>query len=409
VFRRFARRRSTVRRRRLAAGAGVFCMVMLTLVVGMSSARTVRNAPVVTHSRCQHRSAAKARRKACASWQPLKRLKERVQAEKETTEPAPKPSQQEATTIKPSHFRFFAPTSVWNQTLTASAPLDPASAAIVGKLAEEVTQEQGEGKGPYINTTSWSVPVYTVLASQPTVRVTLEQASRAPSLQTAWNAVPLPPYAQPAAGGDKHLVVWQPSTNRLWEFWHLQNTVGGWQASWGGAIQNVSSSPGFYNAEAFPGATIWWGASASSLPLAGGLVTLEDLAAGEINHALALAVPNTRANVYALPAQRTDGGMWALSSIPEGAHLRLDPSLDLAALHLPRFTLLLAEAAQRYGIVVRDSSSEVTFYGQDPTPTGTNPYTGPYGYFEGKTPQQLLAAFPWSHLELLKMELQTQS
>jgi hypothetical protein len=51
----------------------------------------------------------------------------------------------------------------------------------------------------------------------------------------------------------------------------------------------------------------------------------------------------------------------------------------------------------------------VAFYAQDPTPTGINPYSGTHGYFEGKSPQQLLEAFPWSHLQLLKMELHSNS
>ncbi|MGO9759949.1 MAG: hypothetical protein ACLP1Q_01645, partial [Solirubrobacteraceae bacterium] len=38
-------------------------------------------------------------------------------------------------------------------------------------------------------------------------------------------------------------------------------------------------------------------------------------------------------------------------------------------------------------------------------PTGTEPYTGADGYFEGKYPRELLASFPWNRLELLKMEL----
>jgi hypothetical protein len=126
---------------------------------------------------------------------------------------------------------------------------------------------------------------------------------------------------------------------------------------------------------------------------------------GQINHALAMALPDVRVGVYASPAQRTDGVDTEPLALPEGAHLRLDPNLDLASLHLPRLTLMLAEAAQRYGIVVRDYAANVTFYGQDPTPTGTNPYTGPNGYFEGESPSQLLITFPWSHLQLLKMEL----
>ncbi len=92
-------------------------------------------------------------------------------------------------------------------------------------------------------------------------------------------------------------------------------------------------------------------------------------------------------------------------SLPEGAHLRLDPGLDLARLHLPHFTMLIAEAAQKYGIIVGETGPNVSFYGQDPTPTGKNPYRGPTGYFEGHQPNELLASFPWSHVQLLKMDL----
>jgi hypothetical protein len=270
-----------------------------------------------------------------------------------------------------------------------------------------VAHEEEVKKGPAVNTVAWSVPVYTVPANQPTVKVTLPYASFASrsALQTAWEAVPLPANAQPASGTDKHLVVWQPSTDRLWEFWHLEKVGEGWEAFWGGAIQNVSDASGAYSPEAWVGATTSWGASASSLSIAGGLITLEDLEKGTINHALAIAVPNTRAGVYAAPAQRTDGESSEASSLPEGAHLRLEPGLDLASLHLPHFTLMLAEAAQRYGIVVRDTAANVAFYAQDPTPTGTNPYTGAHGYYEGKSAAQLLAVFPWAHLQLLKMEL----
>jgi hypothetical protein len=306
-------------------------------------------------------------------------------------------------------FRFFSPTGFWNKEVSANAPLDSSSAEVVGALNAEVAEELEAEKGPAINTTAFSVPVYTVPAEQPMVKVRLESASENPTLQAAWEAVPLPPNAQPAVGGDKHLVVWQPSTNKLWEFWHLEKTEVGWEAAWGGAIEHASSDSGAYGPEAWPGATTGWGASGSSLSMPGGLITLEDLERGEINHALAMAVPNTRAGVYASPAQRTDGSSIALGSLPEGAHLRLDPSLDLASLHLPRLTLMMAEAAQRYGIFIRDTASNVAFYAQDPIPTGTEPYTGPHGYFDGKSPGHLLTSFPWSHLQLLKMELHSTS
>jgi hypothetical protein len=307
--------------------------------------------------------------------------------------------------VQPSTpFRFFSPSSFWNTQVPADAPLDPSSAAVVGALDEEIAAEERSADGPWINTTRYSVPVYTVPAGQPTVPVQLHGRLNV-ALSSAWSAVPLPSSAEPAVGTDADLFVWQPSTNRLWEFWRLVHGSEGWSASWGGAMQNVSSDQGVYGPEAWPGAQTWWGVSASSLSLVGGLISLEDLKLGQINHALAMAIPDVRGGVHASPAQRSDGKSSDPLSLPEGAHLRLNPNLDLAALHLPRLTLMIAEAAQRYGIFITDGSPIAEFYAQDPSPTGTEPYKGPSGYFEGKYPSQLLASFPWSQLELLKMEL----
>jgi hypothetical protein len=317
-----------------------------------------------------------------------------------------------------SPFRFFSSTSFWNRRVPSHARRARHSAQIVYLLDEEVAAEEQTKTGPNINTARWSVPIYTVPADEPTVKialVTLKEPSTPSALeadralQSAWNAVPLPPNAQPAEGTDKHLVVWQPSTDRLWEFWRLAQTGGHWQASWGGAMQDVSSNQGVYGPGAWPGAQPWWGGSACSLSLAGGLITLEDLELGQINHAVVIGIPQVRAGVYASPAQRDDGTSADPLSLPEGAHLRLDPKLNLAALHLPRLTLMIAEAAQRYGIFVRSAGANVSFYGQDPVPTGTEPYSGPEGYFEGHTATQLIADFPWSHLELLKMDLHRDS
>jgi hypothetical protein len=306
-------------------------------------------------------------------------------------------------------FRFFSPSSFWNEEVPSDAELDPNSSSIVEAFNEQISSEQETKSGPSIATTDYSVPIYTVPADQPMVPVKLLGHSTHTALRSAFEAVPLPPNAQPAAGTDKHLVVWQLSTNRLWEFWRIEKTAEGWQTEWGGAMQNVSSNPGVYGPEAWPGAESSWGGDASSLSLAGGLVTLEDLEDGEINHALAMVVPNVRAGVYASPAQRTDGYSDNQLSLPEGAHLRLDPNLNLAALHLPRFTLMIAEAAQRYGIFVRSSALSngiVAFYGQDPTPTGTDPYPG---HWQGESSVQILDGFPWNRLQLLKMELHSSS
>lgn len=302
-------------------------------------------------------------------------------------------------------FRFFSRSSFWNTSLPAEAPQDAESAALVGALDTEVGEELAAETGPWINTTSYSVPIYTVPKDQATVRVHLASPYSAPGLRAALRAVPMLPNGRPAAGTDAHLVIWQPSSDRLWEFWHLEHVASGWRTGWGGAMDDASSNPGVYSSAAWPGADRFWGASATSLSIAGGLITLEDLSRGEINHALALTVPEPRAGIYASPARRTDGTSSNPLSLPEGAHLRLDPHLRLSTLHLPRVTLLIARAAQRYGIFVRDKARTVAFSAQAPRSARRDPYAGPQGYFAGEMPSQLLASFPWSHLQVLKMNL----
>src|ERR1700684_988632 len=54
-------------------------------------------------------------------------------------------------------FRFFSESSIWNAPVSG-APVDPQSAQFVAALAELVAAEGGAG----INTTRYSVPVYTV-------------------------------------------------------------------------------------------------------------------------------------------------------------------------------------------------------------------------------------------------------
>jgi hypothetical protein len=299
-------------------------------------------------------------------------------------------------------YRFFASSSVWNAPV-GNASVDSESSQYIKALNELVASENGA----WINTTRYSVPVYTVGSKQPKVVVQLVHHHPNAALSQAWRAVPLPSDAMPSAGTDGALVVWQPSTDTLWEFWRLRHEgeQGGWSAWWGGVIQHAPSDSGVNGPQSWPGAQSWWGVAATSLSLVGGLISLEDLERGVINHAISMSLPSVRAGVYAAPAQRTDGRSTEPYALPEGAHLRLDPKLDLKSLNLPRMTLMMAEAAQRYGIIINDRATEVTFQAQDPAPTGTEPYRGPNGYFEGMTPRQLLAGFPWSRLELLKMEL----
>jgi hypothetical protein len=296
----------------------------------------------------------------------------------------------------PACGRFFGPAAVWNRPLAADAQLDPDSDAVTRDLLKKVDAGRRNDLPPTIATDAYAPPVYTVPVTQPRVRVQLDPGDDR-SLAAAFESVPLPSKATPAPGSDHELVVWQPSTDTLWEFWRLRRAHGGWHARWGGRLDHVYTGPGHYTA---PHAS--WGTTASSLPLVGGMITPRELAAGHIDHALAVAVPHTRASAFSRPAQRTDGDSACAHAVPEGARFRLDPSLDIDSLALPRAIAIIARAAQQYGIYVRDQSDSVTFYAQSTVSLPSDPYPALFGGYE---PYVLLERFPWSHLQLLKMQL----
>jgi hypothetical protein len=311
---------------------------------------------------------------------------------------------------RPLH--LFSSASVWNRRLPASAPLAPNSAGVVARLDGFVDTSLAKGIGPWINTTDYSTPIYTVPASQPRVRVHLNEYK--PGLSQALAAVPIPPNAKPAAGSDAQMTIYQPSTNTLWELGGAYRTMSGrWHARSGGRIPHVSSDPGYFRNLDGPGGTVIeqasWGSTASGLPIAAGLITLPDLASGHIAHALALLVPAAAARVFYCPARRTDGYDTSPGAIPEGAHFRLDPALNLSKLAMPPITRMIANAAQTYGLIVADQTGvTVGFRAQDPTPVMRAGLPNPYlRYFAdpatGKyeLPTKFLASFPWSHLRLL--------
>ncbi len=301
--------------------------------------------------------------------------------------------------------RPFASTSVWYARVPADAPLDPSSGRLVATLVQQVATY-----GTGFDTTRWSTPVYIVRAGEPTAFVHKDPPETAIAnrpLQQAFSAVPIPPDARSAAGTDELMVIYQPSTDTMWESWHTRLEGDGWHFEYGGRIIDVSRNPGYYErlvaSNGVPLEQPQWGAAASGLPLLASLITFRDLAAGVIDHALEIALPEVRHGVVAWPAQRSDGQSNDPDSIPEGAHFRLDPRLNINRLHLPPLTRMIAFAAQRYGIIVRDRSGAVSMDGQAPTtPAEGAVWAGATG---GLLPYQVLQSFPWSHLQLLRMRL----
>jgi hypothetical protein len=292
-------------------------------------------------------------------------------------------------------------------------------------FVRDIVRQVG-GRGTAVNIDHYTPPLYIVGPDAPVMRVKAARSSDPRwsfgPLQRQWNDVPRPENFQPSAGTDKDAIIYQPSTGRYFEFWGLEpgNAMDAgssrewlpqWQAAWGGQIDDLAKSPGYFppTREGHK-----FGVAATSLALLAGLMTIAEQKSGRINHVLHVALPETRRGVWVHPAQRTDGVVDRPDAIPQGTLFRLPASFDLAGIRLDPLARMIAEAVQKHGMLVRDTAGVVAFYAENPLSSQpqTHPYFGQDGILRcpaGKAVpacypdgNNRLAGFPWERLEAVR-------
>ncbi|HUC15248.1 MAG TPA: hypothetical protein VMS00_12415 [Acidimicrobiales bacterium] len=252
-------------------------------------------------------------------------------------------------------------------------------------------------------------PVYQVPASTPDVAVTVasgcndftgNQPSPNGSGLTG-TEVPIPSYAVAGSSSDHILTVYQPSSNREWEFWLAQDNGGSWSACWGGE-ESLSGSAGV-----FPNP---YGESASGIANLATEITEGDIASGSIDHAIGFEVlgnecdwSGTSANGGLSPADRTDCGQDIAGAPAEGQWFRFPASLAMPS-GLSPFAQMVFKAVQTYGMVVVDQGGAVALeadqtsvWGEEGN-SGTDPITASVDGLQG---YQVVASLPWQDLEAI--------
>ena len=282
----------------------------------------------------------------------------------------------------------------------STAPLNPNSAALVSNLAQQVAVRYS-GVAAF-NVNSYGTSVYTVSADQPRIDVAWDNCQGKTYTPTGllgpggqFTAVPIPDEAVPATGTDGELTVYSPGSDQLWEFWRAKRVNGQWQACWGGRIDHVSSSYGYFLGG--------FGAAATGLSFSAGAIGIKEAQAGVINHAIALQVVDAQNwKSFSWPAQRSDGQSTAANAIPEGLRFRLDPTLNVDALSLTPLAKMIAKAAQKYGFIVTDKGGAVAVTAESASAvvadTGVNPWPA---LMQSKPSYTIMANFPWNKLQAL--------
>ena len=149
-----------------------------------------------------------------------------------------------------------------------------------------------------------------------------------------------------AGSGDKHVLVLQEGSCRLYEMWNARRAGRGWLAG-SGAIFNLRSAA--LRPEG------WTSADAAGLPIFPLLARYPEIAGTRrIDHALRVTVPETQ-RAYIHPATHFASGNSDPNLPPMGLRLRLKASFSLAGFSGQSRVIL--EALKRYGLIVADNGS----------------------------------------------------
>ncbi len=221
----------------------------------------------------------------------------------------------------------------------AHAPVDPRSAEYVAAIGANLHLHPDFGTNP-----SYGIPYTIVRPSQPEVPIHFTaygaESNRGP--------YPIPadaPVEGAGEAGDRHVLVMQEGTCKLYELYQARRSSAGWDAA-AGAVFDLRSNALRPNG--------WTSADAAGLPIFPLLVRYDEVHAGRINHALRVTVPRTQAG-FIHPATHQAASSHNPSLPPMGLRLRLRASFDLAPYHGE--SLVILRALKRYGLIVADNGS----------------------------------------------------
>jgi hypothetical protein len=161
---------------------------------------------------------------------------------------------------------------------------------------------------------------------------------------------PIPPGAPIEGGsqsdGDRHVLVVEKDNCVLYELYSAYPQANGsWQAG-SGAIFNLGSN------SLRPAS--WTSADAAGLPILAGLVRYDEVASGEIRHALRFTVPQTR-KAFIWPARHQASSLTGQQYPPMGQRFRLKAGYDISG--FPQELQVILTALKKYGMILADNGS----------------------------------------------------
>jgi hypothetical protein len=233
---------------------------------------------------------------------------------------------------------LFPTDNPWNQRVDR-LPVAADSTAVVASIGATTGLHPDFGSGLW-HGAPIGIPITVVRKGVAKTRVRFDDAD-----ESDRGPYPIPAGVKIEGGGDRHALILDASTCRLYELFALRRSGSGWRAG-SGAIWSLRSN------RVRPAG--WTSADAAGLPILPGLVRWSEVAAGHIDHALRFTAGRTRRS-YVYPARHFASDLTDPSLPPMGLRVRLRADYPIAGFP-PQARVVLA-ALKRYGMIVADNGS----------------------------------------------------
>jgi hypothetical protein len=244
---------------------------------------------------------------------------------------------------------LFPADSYWN-TPVNRLPLHPRSRQWLQHMSPNSHLHPDFGPSYGAQPVPYGIPVTVVRAGHPKVRVRFTYASESDRVRYPLGADTLIEGGR-TASGDRHAIVVDRSTCRLYETWNTRYRSGRWAAG-SGAVFDLTSNALRPNG--------WTSADAAGLPILPGLLRLSEVRAGYVGHAIRFTTDITdRRHIW--PARHDAGSVSSRAYPPMGARFRLRAGFDITGFRPD--TQVVLRAMKRFGLVLADNGSPWYFQG----------------------------------------------
>ena len=248
-------------------------------------------------------------------------------------------------------FLPFPADNAWNQDISGAA-VDPNSAAIINFIGPSIGLHPDFGSGEY-NGSDIGIPYVVVGSSQSPVNIDFTAYGD----ESDPGPMPVPANApiegDPNPGtGDRHVLVVDNANCWLYELYSsYPNADGSWNAG-SAAVWDL------LNDEQRP--WTWTSADAAGLSIFAGLARYDEVASGQIRHALRFTLAQSQA-AFVPPASHWAANSSSTLAAPMGMRLRLNASYDISGFSQANQVILTA--LKKYGMIMADNGSSMYISG----------------------------------------------